>query len=89
VQLEGMAVGDGAPAWEAAGFGVGPRATVHIDRAVIDLVGGERRGLRSWSLSSPAPDAEAALVDDTLDGLRTTLVDPPGDAPPAAPTPTA
>lgn len=81
VQLHRLAVGDPPSAWAAAGFEVGPDATVQVGSLVIELVGGERRGLRSWSLWSPQPGAPAALDDDgRLDGLPTTVLDQPAPA---------
>jgi hypothetical protein len=78
-------VGDGPGSWRAAGFDVGDDDTVRVGSLVIDLDGGERRGLRSWALSTRHPGAGDALVDGRLDGLRTTLVE--ASAPPTAPDP--
>jgi hypothetical protein len=81
--LAGVAIGDGAAAWAAAGFAVdGDHAQVGAVRltfAGTDRAagpGGGDRGIRSWAL---APDAGAAV-----DGLPTTP--PPPGGPPASPT---
>lgn len=86
VHLPRVVVGDEPSGWVAAGFHVGADATVRVGSLAIELVGGERRGLRSWSLWSPRPDAAETIDEEgRLDGLRTTLLDDP--PPTIAPNP--
>lgn len=79
-RLVELAVADPPEAWRAAGFAV-EDDRVRLGTVTVRLVGSgdpagpdAPRGVTSWALSG------VALTGDDLDGLPTTVTDPPGGA---------
>jgi hypothetical protein len=72
--LRELVVADPPEAWSRAGFAVGADAVVHVDGLRVRLVGrdGGRKRILSWAFEGIGPI-------DSLDGLPTSQLDPPGD----------
>jgi hypothetical protein len=77
VTIDEITVGDPPDAWAAAGFDVGPDGSCRVGQVRLRFVGrDDGKRIRSWSLCGARPEG---LVDGTIAGLPTALVDEPTD----------
>ena len=77
-RLRRLTIGDAPGAWEQAGFAVDDAGCTTGGEVVIELAGGETRGVIGWQLEPVSPDNHRQL-EPVLDLFAEALLEPAFD----------